>query len=728
MMNFRKTAFNAISSRPVKQCTDNRAAIADIYGCNVFSERVMRERLPKDVFKRLQKTMNNKEKLDPSLADIVANAMKDWAVSLGATHYTHWFQSMTGQTAEKHDAFTSLAANGQVISEFSGKMLIKGESDASSFPSGGIRSTFEARGYTAWDPTSPAFINETKYGKILCIPTVFLSYTGEALDRKVPLMKSVEAVSKQTMRILRLFGSKATDIVNTIGAEQEYFLIDREFYLQRPDLISTGRTLYGAKATKGQDLEDHYYGAIPSRVLAFMTDAEERLFKLGVPVKTRHNEVAPAQYEIACVYESANIASDHNIMVMNVLKETAKEHNFICLLHEKPFASVNGSGKHNNWSLADSDGNNLLEPGDTPQENAQFLIFLASFLRAVHKYAVAFRLGIVSASNDHRLGGNEAPPAIISVFLGTQLGEVVHNIIYNRDSHKNHGGSIDLGILTLPPLPMDTTDRNRTSPMAFTGNKFEFRASGSSQPVAQAVFAMNAAVACAMDDVATALEDAMIAGADFNQAVRDVLVSFFREHEAIIYNGDNYSKEWLEEAEKRGLPNLNNSVDAIKRFTDPDIVEMFTRFNILSEKEIPARQEILFESYAKTIAIEARSASHIGRNIILPVCIDYQTKLASNICSLREALGDEAEISVQKELLKDISLHVTELKKNLDNLDNTMKSIAETKESTGHRCIRYRDEILVIMEKCRFHADILELLVDDKYWPLPRYQEIFWIH
>ncbi len=727
-MNFRKRAISTISSRPAEGCPENRAEIADIYGCNVFSERVMRERLPKDVFKRLQQTMNSREKLDPSLADIVASAMKDWAVSLGATHYTHWFQSMTGQTAEKHDAFTSLAPNGQVISEFSGKMLIKGESDASSFPSGGIRSTFEARGYTAWDPTSPAFINETKYGKTLCIPTVFLSYTGEALDRKVPLMKSVEAVSKQALRILGLFGSKATDVINTIGAEQEYFLIDREFYLQRPDLISTGRTLYGAKATKGQELEDHYYGAIPSRVLAFMTDAEERLFKLGVPVKTRHNEVAPAQYEIACVYEAANIASDHNIIVMNVLRETAKDHNFVCLLHEKPFASVNGSGKHNNWSLADSEGNNLLEPGETPQQNAQFLVFLASFLRAVHKYAAAFRLGTVCAGNDHRLGGNEAPPAIISVFLGTQLDEVVHNIIYNKNDHRSHGGSIDLGVLTLPPLPVDATDRNRTSPMAFTGNKFEFRALGSSQPVAQAVFVMNAAVACAMDDVATALEDAMIAGADFSQAVRDILVRFFKEHEAIIYNGDNYTKEWVEEAERRGLPNLGNSVDAIKRFTDPELVEMFTRFNVLTEKEIPARQEILFESYAKTVAIEARSASHIGRNIILPVCFDYQSKLAANICAVKAAAGDGADTSAQKELLAEVSGHIAGLKKSLDGLDEAMKSITSAKNDTYGRCLRYRDEILPLMDKCRFHVDSLELLVDDDKWPLPRYQEIFWIH
>lgn len=726
-MNIRKKAFSAISSRPIQKYVE-RADIADIYGCNVFSERVMRERLPKDVFKRLKNTMNNKEKLDPSLADIVANAMKDWAVSLGATHYTHWFQSMTGQTAEKHDAFTSLASNGQVISEFSGKMLIKGESDASSFPSGGIRSTFEARGYTAWDPTSPAFINETKFGKILCIPTVFLSYTGEALDRKVPLMKSVEAVSKQTLRILKLFGSNATDVINTIGAEQEYFLIDREFYLQRPDLISTGRTLYGAKATKGQELEDHYYGAIPSRVLAFMTDAEERLFKLGVPVKTRHNEVAPAQYEIACVYEAANMASDHNIIVMNVLRETAKDYNFVCLLHEKPFASVNGSGKHCNWSLADSEGNNLLEPGETPQQNAQFLVFLAAFLRAVHKYSPAFRLGTVCAGNDHRLGGNEAPPAIISVFLGTQLDEVVHNIIHNISHHKNHGGSIDLGVLTLPPLPVDTTDRNRTSPMAFTGNKFEFRALGSSQPVAQAVFVMNAAVACAMDDVATAIEDSMIAGADFSEAVKNVLVKFFTEHEPIIYNGDNYTKEWVDEASKRGLPNLSNSVDAIKSFTDPLLIEMFTRFNILSEKEIPARQEILFDSYLKTVTIEGRSAYHVGRNIVLPVCIDYQTKLANNIISLKQALGDDVDVTIQKELLIEISNHIKELKINLDNLDKAMMDISKTKDETHKLCIRYRDEVLMYMDKCRFHVDSLEMLVDDGSWPLPRYQEIFWIH
>jgi len=728
-MNFRKRAFITISQREAPQIIDRNIHkdISDIYALNVFSEKVMRERLPTYAFNKLQKTIKQGEKLDLSLADIVANAVKDWAVSNGATHYTHWFQSMTGMTAEKHDAFTSLTSSGQVVSEFSGKMLIRGESDASSFPSGGIRSTFEARGYTAWDPTSPIFINETKNAKILCIPTVFMSYTGECLDRKVPLLRSIEALSKQAVRILKLFGSKSNEVINTVGAEQEYFLIDREFYLLRPDLISTGRTLYGAKPPKGQELEDHYFGAIPSRVLTFMVDAEERLIKLGIPVKTRHNEVAPMQFELACIYEQANIAADHNLMVMNVLRETAKNHNFECLLHEKPFASVNGSGKHNNWSMADSEGNNLLEPGDTPEKNIQFLLFLTAIIRAVHKYPEAFRLGTVCTGNDHRLGANEAPPAIMSVFLGDELTDVVDNIINNKKEYKNHQGmELDIGVLMLPHLPKDSTDRNRTSPMAFTGNKFEFRAQGASQSVAQSIFVMNAAIASSIDDLATDIENLIVDGKEIGIAAKEVIKKYLTKHYPVIYNGDNYSSEWVIEAESRGLANYSNVVDAIKTMDNKNIIDMFARYNILTTSEIPARQEILFENYIKTILIEAKSTIHIGRNLILPVAIDYQSRIARNIVNIAQA-GIDTPPDAQKSLANRIGNHINLLNSALDKLTEMLDDLNGSIVYNFDYAKICRDQIVAIMNDCRLNGDALELLVDDNCWILPRYQEIFWI-
>ena len=728
-MNFRKRAFMTISKREalevVNNCEDKN--IVDKYGMNVFNEKVMRERLPKYAFNKLQKMLKNGEPLDLSLADIVANTIKDWAVSKGATHYTHWFQSMTGATAEKHDSFTSLLADGQVISEFSGKMLIKGEPDASSFPSGGIRSTFEARGYTAWDPTSPVFISENKNGNILYIPTVFISYTGECLDRKIPLLKSVAALSTQALRVLKLFGSKSKEVINTIGAEQEYFLIDREFYLLRPDLYATGRTLYGAKPPKGQELDDHYFGAIPSRVLAFMEDAEERLIKLGVPAKTRHNEVAPMQFELASIYEQANIASDHNLIIMNVLKDTAKDHNFECLLHEKPFAYVNGSGKHNNWSMADDEGNNLLEPGNTPEKNIQFLVFLTSIIRALHKYPEAFRLGTVCPGNDHRLGANEAPPAIMSVFLGSQLMQVVDNIVNDSNGSIDKSCDLDLGVITIPKLPKDATDRNRTSPMAFTGNKFEFRAQGASQSIAQAIFVMNAAIIASIDDIATDIESYISKGDDVTTASSKILKKYLTEHYAVIYNGDNYSTEWYNEASKRGLPNYPNVVESIRTMQDKHMVELFSRYNILTASELPARQEILYEKYIKTISIEARSTSRIGRNNILPVAIDYHTRLSANIIGVIQS-GISTEPTGQKNIAEKVGKYINQLCKALDTLDESMDKLHSISEYDYETAKILRDKIVPLMNECRANGDALELLVDDNLWTLPTYQEMLWIN
>ena len=559
----------------------------EYFGCDVFTLDTMRQHLPHDVYANLEQTVLNGTRLDPAIAGTVANAMKDWAVARGATHYTHWFHPLTGLTAEKHDAFLQ-CVDGRMISSFSGKTLLSGEPDASSFPSGGLRSTFEARGYTAWDPTSPVFL----IGRTLHIPTMFYSYTGEALDRKVPLLRSVSAVSRQALRILRLFGNdKARYVTAQAGPEQEYFLVDKALAAKRPDLIMTGRTLYGATTPKGQEMEDHYFGAIPARVLAFMEDLEQTLYRLGIPSQTRHNEVAPAQFELAPMYEQVNIATDHNMLVMNLMRHIAPRHGFMCLLHEKPFEGVNGSGKHNNWSLADSEGNNLLKPGDTPQDNAQFLVFLAAVLRAVHKHAAVLRLGTVSAGNDHRLGANEAPPAIISVYLGDQLAEVVNSFTGNGSCTRKARPTLNIGVDVLPPLPRDYSDRNRTSPFAFTGNKFEFRAVGSAQSIAPANIAINAAVACALEDIADRLEAETASGKELNLAVQELLTDLFTEHAPIVFNGNGYTDEWPLEAARRGLPNYANTVEALEHYSDADVLETFSRQGILSEKECLSRQE-----------------------------------------------------------------------------------------------------------------------------------------
>ncbi len=692
---------------------------------DVFSIHVMRERLPRDVFKQLELTIREGARLPAEISNVVASAMKDWALERGATHYTHWFHPMTGYTAEKHDAFLTLSSDGHLLNEFSGKMLISGEPDASSFPSGGIRSTFEARGYTAWDPTVPAFLLPGKLGHTLHIPSMFYSYSGEALDRKTPLLRSISAISRQALRILHLFGKdKATYVRPMVGAEQEYFLVDSRLAALRPDLLLTGRTLQGAPAPKGQEMEDHYFGDIPSRVMAFMNDVEKRLFALGIPVKTRHNEVAPAQFELAPLYEECNIATDHNMLTMNILRHTAAEHNFVCLLHEKPFAGVNGSGKHNNWSLVDSEGENLLNPGETPLNNAQFLVFLAATLRAVHKHSMALRLGTVGAGNDHRLGANEAPPAIISVFLGDQLTAVLEALISGEAQKKGTSPFMEIGVDVLPPLPKDYSDRNRTSPFAFTGNKFEFRAVGASQSVAPVNITLNAAVACALDDIATELEASVNSGTSLTEALQALLPRIFSEHMPIVFNGNGYSAEWPIEAKKRGLPNLATTVEALERYSYPEVMDVFLRTNVLSEREMLARQEILLETYAKLINIEANVCSAMIRESILPVGLRAQKEAAELVMQTRAVLGSDKKLPEED--------HFNNLRQTCLALNDALKAL-ETAKNAGHdddvlKHAQYMlKKVVPALSECRKYADELEIMVEDAAWPFPRYAEMLWI-
>ena len=702
---------------------------SDLFGKHVFSMEVMAERLPAKVFKRLEQTANSGEALFADDADIIAGAMKDWAIEHGATHYTHWFQPMTGTTAEKHDAFLTPATGGRMINQFSGKMLIKGEPDASSFPSGGIRSTFEARGYTAWDPTSPAFLVENTCGKTLYVPSVFFSYTGESLDRKTPLLRSLDAVSKQALRILRLFGNASAVKVNAmVGAEQEYFLIDRRYLTLRNDLMLAGRTVYGAKPSKGQELEDQYFGAISPRVLAFMAEVEERLLTLGIPARTRHNEVAPGQFELAPMFEAANLATDHNMLTMEVLRTTAERHGFACLLHEKPFAGVNGSGKHNNWSLCDSDGNNLLEPGSTPMDNAQFLIFLAAVLRAVHRHAPVLRLGTIGAGNDHRLGANEAPPAILSIFLGEQLTAVIEALATGTSLPTSGGREehIQVGVSSLPPLPKDISDRNRTSPFAFTGNKFEFRAVGSSQSIAPANIALNAAVACALDDIATELESEISRGVSLHTAAQALLARLFAEHAAIVFNGNGYSEEWKEEAARRGLPNLKDTVSALARYSAPEVMEVFTRMGVLSERELLARQEILLESYIRAVHVETKLASSLGQSVILPTAMMALKRAADLAASTLQAAGD-GDALPESLFYQKVRKHTLGLMAGLEALDACHEKL-DAMSGTPERAVAARDELLPLMLECRKHADVLEGMIDDALWPLPKYNELLWHH
>ena len=702
--------------------TSPAARAADVFGSLVFNDKLQQERLPKQVYRALRATITRGEELDAATADAVANALKDWAVEHGATHYTHWFQPMTGITAEKHDSFLTPGSDGTALPKFSGKELIKGEPDASSFPSGGMRSTFEARGYTAWDPTSPPWLHCSGQNVTLVIPTAFVSWTGEALDKKTPLLRSMEAVSRQAVRVLKLFGSTAERVFATCGPEQEYFLIDRNFYFARPDLINAGRTLFGAKPPKGQEMEDQYFGSIPDRVLACMSETELELYKVGVPVKTRHNEVAPSQYEIAPVFENANVAVDHQMMTMELLQKIAPKYGLACLLHEKPFAGVNGSGKHNNWSLSDEFGNNLLGPGDTPHDNMQFLVFCAAVLKAVDKWQGLLRASIASAGNDHRLGANEAPPAILSIFLGDMLTDIFGQIEKGPAKSTKQGGTLDVGVSVLPKLPRDAGDRNRTSPFAFTGNKFEFRAVSSGQNISFPNTALNAAMADALDEVATELEKATGKGEDLKTAVARLLTKVIKEHKRIVFNGNNYSAEWEKEAAKRKLLNLKNTVDALPQLVTPDVTKLFERYKILNERELHARYEIFLENYNKTINIEGQLMVLMANRYILPAALEYQRKIGQSVAAVKAA----GATSVQgRKLLGQYTKLVDQLKSHADTLAGLLD---HPNGASAEKHARYmRDKVIPAMNKLRAVGDDIEVLTPHELWPLPTYREMLFV-
>ena len=693
----------------------------DIFGSNVFSDKVMKERLPKHVYKSLKNTIAFAEKLDASLADVVANAMKDWAIEKGATHFTHVFYPLTGLTAEKHDAFLVPDGDGGGMAEFSGKMLIQGEPDASSFPSGGLRATFEARGYTAWDVTSPAYILENPNGTFLCIPTAFVSWTGEALDKKTPLLRSQQALNKQAKRVLHLFGVNTKLPVGSFaGPEQEYFLVDRNFVFSRPDLLIAGRSLFGAPSAKGQEFEDQYFGVINRRVLSFMMEVERELFKLGVPVKTRHNEVAPAQFEIAPIYEQGNLATDHNQLVMTTLRSVAKRYGMICLLHEKPFAGINGSGKHLNYSLGNAELGSLFDPGDTPHSNAQFLVFCAAAIRALHKYAALLRATVASASNDHRLGANEAPPAIMSAYLGEQLTDVFDQIKKGEVKGSKTKGIMHIGVDTLPPLPMDPGDRNRTSPFAFTGNRFEFRAVGSSHSIAGAQVALNTMMAESLDYVATELEKlGRVNKTQFNEGVQKLLQKMITEHGAIVFNGDGYSEAWHKEANKRGLPNLKTTPEALPVLTSKEVVALFTKYGVLSEAELKSRQEIYLEQYVKTVLTEANLVIRMARTVIFPAAMRYQGQLAETCASLK-AIGHDFKMAT----LEEVTIQLRTMQTEVDKLE---KLIAHEGGDTLAHAKYMCEKVLPAMLAVRGCADALEVIVADDLWPLPSYQEMLFI-
>ena len=693
--------------------------VEDIFASKVFTVAKMRERLPKKVFQEVTRVMEHGGELSMAAADVVAKAMKDWAVENGATHYTHWFQPLTGITAEKHDSFiTHPDSEGRMLMEFSGKELIKGEPDASSFPSGGLRATFEARGYTAWDITSPAFLKESGCGTILCIPTAFCSYTGEALDKKTPLLRSMEALSEQALRIVRLFGNtEATKVTASVGPEQEYFLVDKDLYMQRKDLMFAGRTLFGAAAPKGQEMEDHYFGVIKERVGEYMKDLNLELWKLGVTAKTQHNEVAPAQHELAPIYETANIAVDHNQLVMEAMKRVAYKHDLRCLLHEKPYAGVNGSGKHDNWSITTDNGVNLLDPGDTPNKNIQFLLVLACILKAVDVHADLLRQSASDVGNDHRLGANEAPPAIISVFLGEQLEDVVKQLIETGDAAKvKEGGKLLTGVSTLPDLQKDATDRNRTSPFAFTGNKFEFRMVGSADSIASPNTTLNAIVAEAFCEAADILEKAD----DFDIAVHDLIKEYLTEHQRIIFNGNGYSDEWVAEAERRGLPNIKSMIEAAPTLTTDKAVKLFEKFHIFTKVELESREEIIYETYAKTINIEALTMIDMAGKDIIPAVSAYTGDLANTVLAVKEA---GAMASTQIELLKKVDGLLTEAQAALETLQaETAKASAI--EDVKAQAFYYKDTVKAAMDALRAPVDKLEMVVDSDIWPMPTYGEL----
>ena len=699
---------------------ENTHSIMDIFGTNVFNDKAMRQYLPKSIYYELRKTIEGRKDLDPAIADVVAAAIKKWAIEKGATHYTHWFQPLTGVTAEKHDSFiTAPMPNGKVLMSFSGKELIKGEPDASSFPSGGLRATFEARGYTAWDCTSPAFVRQDAAGATLCIPTAFCSYTGEALDQKTPLLRSMEAINTQSLRLLRLFGNTTSKKVTpSVGPEQEYFIVDREKYLKRKDLIFTGRTLFGAMPPKGQEMDDHYFGIIRERIAAYMRDVNKELWKLGVSAKTQHNEVAPAQHELAPIYSEANVAVDHNQLVMETLKKVAGRHGLQCLLHEKPFAGVNGSGKHNNWSITTDDGINLLEPGKTPHENVQFLLVLTCILKAVDKHADLLRESAADVGNDHRLGANEAPPAIVSIYLGEQLQDVLSQLICTGEAtHSLAGSKLETGVKTLPDFMKDATDRNRTSPFAFTGNKFEFRMVGSQDSIAQPNVVLNTIVAEAFSEACDELEKAD----DFDMAVHDLIKKYATEHQRIVFNGNGYSDEWVEEAERRGLPNIKSMVDAIPALNTEKAVSLFERFGVFTKAELDSRVEIEYETYAKEINIEAKAMIDIAGKQIIPAVIKYTTELATSAAAVKSVC--DADISVQTELLAEVSDLLSETKVALAKLEEVTEK-GGTMEEGRDQAVYYRDVVKTTMDALRAPVDKLEMLVDKDIWPMPSYGDL----
>lgn len=692
------------------------ANVTEIFGSSVFNDTVMHERLPKATYKSLKKTIDLGLALDESVADVVASVMKDWAIEKGATHFTHWFHPMTGITAEKHDAFISPTADGKVILEFSGKELIKGEPDASSFPSGGLRATYEARGYTAWDCTSPAFVKDGT----LYIPTAFCSYTGEILDKKTPLLRSMEALNKQALRILKVLGNtSATRVTTTVGPEQEYFLVDRELFKQRKDLIFTGRTLFGVKPPKGQELEDHYFGNIKERVSAYMKDLDTELWKLGISAKTEHNEVAPAQHELAPIFNTSNVATDHNQLTMELMQKVALRHGLACLLHEKPFAGVNGSGKHNNWSMSTNDGQNLLEPGSTPHDNVQFLIFLTAVIRAVDEYQDLLRLSVATAGNDHRLGANEAPPAIVSIFLGDQLTDIINQLENGKAKGKIYNNILETGVASLPKLPKDTTDRNRTSPFAFTGNKFEFRMLGSSASIAGANFVLNTIVAEILQKFADQLETAD----DLNAAIATLLSETVKNHKRIIFNGNGYSEEWVVEAESRGLLNMKSTVECIPTFINDKNVAVFVRHGVLSKSEIESRYEILLENYVKTINIEALTMINMAKTEILPAAFRFSKELSDTINSVK-ATGMSVEVSAQSSVLKELSPVLSSFASNLTALKKTLEKANVETGSALKQAEAFSKTVIPAMEALRTDADKLEAILPRDMYPFPTYADL----
>ncbi|HEV8347218.1 MAG TPA: glutamine synthetase III [Vicinamibacterales bacterium] len=716
-------AISAIRDWSVTDAKERRGARpTEAFGSLVFNDEVQQARLPKPVYHALRRTITHAVPLDLSVADAIASAMKEWAVEHGATHYTHWFQPLTGITAEKHDSFLQPSSDGKAVLEFSGKELIRGEPDASSFPSGGMRSTFEARGYTAWDPTSPPWLLYSGGAVTLVIPTAFVSWTGEALDKKTPLLRSMEALSKQAVRVLKLFGSTAERVVTTCGPEQEYFLIDRYFYLSRPDLINAGRTLYGAKPPKGQELEDQYFGAIADRVMAFMSEVESELYKVGVPVKTRHNEVAPSQYEIAPVFENANVATDHQMMTMETMRRTAPKYGLACLLHEKPFAGVNGSGKHLNWSISDDEGHNLLSPGANPHDNMQFLVFCMAVLRAVNKWQGLLRASIASAGNDHRLGANEAPPAIISVFLGDMLTDIFEQIEKGGAKSTKHGGELDTGVLVLPKLPRDAGDRNRTSPFAFTGNKFEFRAVSSNQSIAYPNIALNVAVTESLDYMATELEKATKGGKSLEKAVAELLQKVIKENKKIIFNGNNYAPEWEKEAGKRGLLNFKNTVDALPQLISKDAIGIFEKYKVLNEREVHARYDVMVETYNKTVNVEGQLMVLMANRYILPAAFEYQKKVAESVAAVKSAGSKSVE---GKKTLDKLTAMTDDFKRRTDKLQRELEH--EGNGDAVKHAKHFRDKVIPAMTALREAGDELELQIPHELWPLATYREMLFI-